>query len=100
MPQHPESREAQYSVQFVATCAPPDAVRGWARIADSQIGGKLHTSEWVLAGGNIAEIDAAFVNSSVKMKHFRMYKPQDDQWCVIDGALLQDAIEHGFTVQV
>ena len=100
MPQHPESREAQYSVQFVSTRVPPDAVPGWARVSGRQIGDKLHTSEWVLAGGGIAEIDAAFVNSGVKMKHFRMYKPQDDQWCVIDGALLQDAMEHGFTIQV
>ena len=100
MSPHPESEEAQYSVQFVATRAPPDRVPGWGRIANSQVGGKLHTSEWVLAGGSISEIDAALVNSGVQMKHFRMYKPHDNQWCVVDGALLQAAMEHGFSIQV
>jgi len=94
------SEEAQYSVQFVTTRVPPESVEGFARIALKDVGGKLHTSEWVLAGGNLADIDDAFVNCAVQMKHFRMYKPQDTQWCVVDGLLLQAAIKHGFAIQV
>lgn len=99
MPKAPEVEEAQYSVQFVATLTPPDEVPGWARVKSSQVG-TMHMSEWVLVNGSVAAIDAAFADFGVQMKHFRVYKPKKDQWCVVDGELLEVAVEHGFTIQV
>jgi hypothetical protein len=94
-----EVDEARYSVQFVAALPSPIEVTGWSRIACSQAG-PLHMSEWVLVNGSIAAIDSAFAESGVQMKHFRAYKPTKDQWCVVDGALLSAAVDHGFTIQV
>jgi len=92
--------EAIYTLHFLSGQKPPARISGLKQLYCKNFDEKMYLSEWLIVRSNFGQIVSRLSSFDVRMRQFRVHKPDKEIWCVVDWKLLQKAIEHGFTIEV
>ena len=92
--------EAMYTLHFLSGLKPPAKLAGLKQIYCREFDKGIYLSEWLILSQRFGQVVPRLSSFDVRMRQFRVYKPNKELWCVIDWKLLQKAIEFGFTIEV